>query len=295
MWIKKDLIIEPQHNLWWMKTHAMLPTVEHISGDTYRVYFSGRDETNVSHIGYAEVEVADGAMKVLGYNPDPVFSPGERGCFDDNGVTPSCIVGDKLYYIGWNSGTTTYRMSLIMGIATESSSGFERTSRAPLLKRTDREPFGICTAPFVLKEETGYKMWYVSGEGWRDRDTPLYNIKVATSLNGLDWTQTGRVAIDLNPGETALARPCVVKDEYGYHMYFSYKVPAVGYRIGYAHSNDGLDWTRGEHLEVDTSSTSRWDNEMVEYSYVFVHKNFTYMLYNGNNYGATGIGYAVQR
>ena len=293
MWVKKGLVINPQTDLWWMETHAMLPTAQHLVDDIYRIYFSGRDNDNVSHIGHADVHVGGENITVVSYGSEPVLSPGERGCFDDNGVTPSCVVEDKLYYIGWNSGTTTYRMSLIMGLALKVDGEFKRHSRAPLLSRTNREPFGICTAPFVLKDDGVYKMWYVSGEGWIDRDTPLYNIKMAESLDGINWNQSGHVAVELNERETALARPCITKDEQGYHMYFSYKIPEVGYRIGYAHSADGREWQRSQKCVLDTSESTAWDSEMVEYSYVFTHKNITYMLYNGNNYGATGIGYAI--
>lgn len=294
MWSKQGLILSPQKNLKWMQSHAMLPTVEHIQGDDYRVYFSGRNEDNVSLIGHAIIRVNNGEIKTISYNSEPILSPGERGCFDDNGVTPSCIVEDKLYYIGWNSGTTTYRMSLIMGLALKEQGIFRRHSRAPLMKKTDREPFGICTAPFVIKDKDIYKMWYVSGEGWIHRDLPKYNIKYAHSLDGIEWHRDGKVAVDLLDGETALARPCVVKTEQEYEMYFSYKVPEIGYRIGLAKSSDGIVWNRTNQVVLDVSEEG-WDSEMVQYSYVFRHNDIDYMLYNGNGYGKTGIGYAIRK
>ncbi len=295
-WVKKGLIIEPKNNKWWMRSHAMLPTVFFLKDNLYRIYYSGRDINGISHIGYSDVEIqGDNIMEIMKSN-EPVLSPGERGCFDDNGVTPSCIVGDKFYYIGWNSGTTTYRMSLIMGLAlVTKDSKLERYSRAPLLPKTDREPFGICTAPFVLKEENNFKMWYVSGEGWINKDLPTYNIKYATSVDGNTWNREGIISLELKDGETALARPCVIKNKNFYEMYFSYKDPSLGYRIGYATSADGIkfqrDLTTDKNLNV---SKNGWDSEMVEYSYVFSHNNIKFMLYNGNNYGKNGIGYAVK-
>ena len=303
MWTKRGLIINPKdHQRWWMKSHAMLPTIEKLSDNKFSVYFSGRDENNVSHIGRGLITVTDGEIELHHIDQEPVFSTGDRGCFDDNGVTPSCIVEDKLYYIGWNSGTTTYRMSLIMGLCFKNTNGksnghcdqFIRNSRAPLMNRTDREPFGICTAPFVVKENI-YKMWYVSGESWINKDLPVYNIKYATSDDGITWKNNGVVSLELLEGETALARPCVLKTENGYEMYFSYKNPKYGYRIGYAISVDGITFQRADHNNGLGVSKSGWDSEMVEYSYVFKHLDKTYMLYNGNGYGETGIGYAVKQ
>ena len=293
MWSKKGLIIKPNKNIWWNQSHGMLPTVQHLEGNQYKVFYSGRNKDNVSYIGYSIIEIIDNIITEIFKSIDPVLSPGERGCFDDNGVTPSCIIDNKLYYIGWNSGTTTYRMSLIMGLATKIDQRFTRNSRAPLFDKTDKEPFGILTAPYVLKDKEIYKMWYVSGEGWINKDLPKYNIKYAESLDGFNWKREADVAIDLLENETALARPCVIKSDI-YEMYFSYKDPKVGYRIGYATSTDGLTWERhNNHNHNLDTSLSGWDSEMVEYSFVFEHEGIRYMLYNGNNYGKNGIGYAV--
>jgi hypothetical protein len=237
--------------------------------------------------------------KVLEYSQKPVLSPGELGCFDDNGVTPSWIVthnGQKfLYYIGWKPRSTT-RMGLITGLAVSEDGGltFKRYSRAPILRLTDREPFMILTAPCVLKEGKLWRMWYVSGYKWEHADLPYYNIKYAESQNGIDWDQQGKVCIDSPLGnESSLARPCVIREQGIYKMYYSYKRNGNPYRMGYAESPDGIAWTRrDEEMKMDVSA-SGWDSEMIEYGYVFDHEGRKYMFYNGNNYGQTGAGLAV--
>lgn len=298
VWKKKGLIIEPDTSLWWMQSFAMVPAAEQIEGDIFRIYFSGRDANNRSQIGYATAMVNGGTIAVLSLEREPVLTIGELGTFDDNGVTPSWVVNRDgktyLYYIGWNAGSTT-RMSLIAGLAISIDGGktFQRNSRAPLLHRTNREPFSILTGPCVLVDNGKWKMWYVSGEGWINRDLPTYNIKYAESDDGIHWQRNGHVCLELNENETALARPCVLIENDIYKMWFSYKDPRKGYRIGYAESADGKVWTRfDEESGIDPSLTG-WDSEMIEYSYVFNHKNITYMLYNGNGYGKQGAGYAV--
>jgi hypothetical protein len=47
-----------------------------------------------------------------------------------------------------------------------------------------------------------------------------------------------------------------------------------------------------EEAGIDVSP-SGWDSDMVEYACVFDHDGSRHMLYNGNGYGETGIGYAV--
>jgi hypothetical protein len=65
------------------------------------------------------------------------------------------------------------------------------------------------------------------------------------------------------------------------------------YRIGYAHSKEGLHWhTKVDQTGIDVSRNG-WDSEMIEYPYVFDHKGERFMLYNGNGYGKTGFGLAI--
>lgn len=297
-WQKRKLIIKPQKDLWWMQTYAMLPTVEYVENNRLRVYFSGRDKDNRSHIGWALIDI-DQDISVIKYSKEPILSPGELGCFDDSGVTPSWIVNyrDKkyLYYIGWNQRSRT-RMGLIAGLAISLDAGktFKRWSKAPILARNTVDPYNIMTAPCVIKEGGLWKMWYVSCEGWVNEDLPRYNIKYAQSKDGIHWQRNGLVCIDFkSEQETALARPCVIKTPQGYQMWYSYK--GRSYRIGYAQSKDGIKWQRKDSQVGISKSKSGWDSLMIEYAFVFKHRRKNYMFYNGNDYGKGGIGYAVSQ
>ncbi len=77
-------------------------------------------------------------------------------------------------------------------------------------------------------------------------------------------------------------------------MWYSYrKGDGTKYRIGYAHSNDGLHWTRKDNeVGIDVSKEG-WDFEMICYPFVFDWKGNRYMLYNGNAYGKEGFGLAI--
>ena len=294
-WQKQGLIIQPPDNREWMASHAMVPFAERIEGDWYRVYFCGRDRFNRSLIGYAELDIRR-PKETVRIAERPILGLGELGCFDDNGVTPSWIVdhGSKkyLYYIGWNQGSTV-RMHLFAGLAISEDGGntFARHARVPILERTDREPF-VNTAPCVLVESGRWRMWYVAGIEWVTKDLPRYHIRYAESSDGIQWDRRGRVCIDFRSSdEHALARPCVIKEEGLYKMWYAYKGSA--YRIGYAESPDGLQWQRMDDEAGIEVSESGWDSEMIEYAFVFSHQGHRYMLYNGNDYGRTGIGLAV--
>lgn len=295
-WEKRGLFIRPDKRLFWAKTHAMIPTPENISDDLFKIYFSGRDKDNRSHIGYAVIDLSE-PVRILEYSKDPILYPGELGCFDDNGVTPSCVIdinGKKhLYYIGWNPGSTV-RLHLFGGLAISRDEGitFERWSKAPIIERCRVDPF-LNTAPFVVRHKDEYRMYYVSGTGWRHRDLPRYNIKLALSKDGKEWRREGQVCIDFSDdSENALARPYVIYEDGVWKMWFAHKGDA--YRLGYAESEDGITWQRQDEFAGLTVSPEGFDSEMVEYAAVVNHKGRRFMFYNGNNYGYDGIGLAVE-
>jgi len=75
-------------------------------------------------------------------------------------------------------------------------------------------------------------------------------------------------------------------------MFYSYRGEKP-YRIGYAESNDGITWIRkDDEIGIDVSQEG-WDSEMIEYPFVIEHNNKQILFYNGNEYGKTGLGYAV--
>jgi hypothetical protein len=228
-----------------------------------------------------------------------VLGPGELGAFDDSGVTMSCLVEhgstQYLFYTGWMLGKSV-PFYLATGLATSDDGGvtFRRVSRAPILERTNADPF-LTASPFVLREGDRWRMWYVSGSAWQtaaDGPRHRYHIKYAESADAVTWSRDDCVCIDYaSDAEYAFARPYVERDGDAYRMWYAYRGEA--YRIGYAESPDGRIWTRRDDHRGLTASGEGWDSEMVEYPWLFEHAGARYMLYNGNDYGRDGIGLAV--
>jgi hypothetical protein len=300
-WTKLGRIFNSNGQQRWMMSHASVPTPEHIRDDLFRVYFSPRDDRNRSYIGYIVIDLSK-PQDILEISGKPVLEPGALGAFDDSGAMCSWLLrrnGERvLYYIGWTLGITV-PWSTAIGIAYCSSNGppvFERGFDGPIIGRSICDPF-FAAGPFVLEEGAIWRMWYLSGTGWADGPkgpVPRYNLRYAESQDGVRWKTTGRACIDHKyPGEVAIARPCVIKDKDIYRMWFCYRGDDFGYKIGYAESFDGVAWERLDHQEGLEHSESGWDSEMTAYPCVFDHKGERYMLYCGNNYGATGFGLAV--
>lgn len=294
-WAKRGVVIPAPPPVSWGVSHAMVPFVQK-RGDAVRLCFSARDEEGRSVTGYADFD--PGAPGSIQYGEEPLLRPGGLGTFDDRGAMGSCLVDvdgeQRLYYIGWSLGVTVPFYTFV-GLATSRDGGksFTRASRAPVVDRGPHDPF-LTTSPWVLVEGGAWRLWYASGLRWEpdgERPKHFYNIRYAESEDGMTWRRDGHVCIDFrDDSEYAIARPCVVKIGARYRMWYSWRGDA--YRIGYAESEDGLDWERKDSEAGIDVSPDGWDSEMIEYPCVFEHEGSWFMLYNGNGYGATGIGLA---
>jgi hypothetical protein len=305
-WIKKGLIFCPEGEFSWSQAYASVPTVD-IIADKLRIYYATRNQANQSSIGFIETD-AEHPDRILYVHEQPVLIKGQPGMFDDCGVMPSMLINHGqekwLYYIGWNvRNTISYHNAIGLAISKDGGLTFEKFSEGPLFDRDYREPY-FSAAPFILKEHNLWRMWYLSNTKWvtfNGKTEPFYHIKYAESHNGIDWQRQGKIAIDFKDAEECgIVRACVIKDAATYKMWYSYRNlnnyrsdKSNSYRIGYAHSKNGVDWVRAdEQAGIDISNTG-WDSEMIEYPYVYAFKGRYYMLYNGNCFGKTGFGYAV--
>ena len=182
-----------------------------------------------------------------------------------------------------------------IGLAVEEGEGFIKVSPAPILDRGHVDPLTLSVS-WVLVEKGRWRMWYGSSLAWEQEGMDIMHvIKYAESDDGVTWQRSGQVCIGLLPGESGVARPCVEKKEDGYHMWYTRRIGRKETcRIGYATSEDGLDWVRKDNEVGIEVSESGWDSEMLCYPCVFAFEGRDYMLYNGNGFGRTGFGIAVR-
>lgn len=295
-WDKLGCIISIDHNYDWMKSHAALPTVEQLSRDIYRVYFSPRDKNSRSHIASFDINMNE-PFEIMNLSTESLLAPSENGLFDDAGVLANCVVDVKgkkhMYYTGWSLGVTTpFYTYCGLAIWDEKSKKYKKIGKVPILDRTNDDPYSIGTC-YVLDHDGKYKMWYESRESYcQETGKDLFVIKYAESKDGLLWERPNiKCIVPSNSEESMIARPSVIIENGIYKMWYSFKVNNK-YRMGYAESRDGINWIRKDKEVGIRRSGSGWDSEEIEYPCVFDHKGNRYMLYNGNGYGKTGIGLA---
>lgn len=298
-WCKLGLVWCPDGQRWWSRGYAHLPTPEILDTGLLRIYFAALDENRYGRIGHVDLD-PDVPTRVVSEAAEPVLDVGQAGTFDDCGVNPSCLTNVSgrrcLYYIGWQR-CQRKPYQLFAGLAQpDGRGGFCRVSSAPILDRTHAEPY-LRSATSILHEEGQYRAWYVSALGWTEvQGTPYpnYVVRHAVSADGRHWSDGGPICIGHDsPDEFGIGRPWVVRDPEGYRMWYSIRSRSAPYRIGYAESADGLNWTRKDAEAGIVRSESGWDSEMICYPAVIDVHGRRLMFYNGNGHGRSGFGVAV--
>jgi hypothetical protein len=305
-WTKRGLIFTAANQYEWMAHHACIPVADPVDDKVLRIYFGPRDGRGRTRTTFIEVD-ADNPSRVTYVHDRPVLDLGKPGAFDDSGAMPSCIVteGNRKYllYIGWNQGVTVpYRNAVGLAVSTDGGLTFERVFEGPIVDRTRHEPY-FCASPFALIDGGVWKLWYASSTGFKEVNgklEPVYQIKYAESADGREWLRPNITCIPYAFDGEANARPCVIRDGGRYRMWYCYRGSVnyrtdkrQSYRLGYAESRDGIAWERLDELVGIARSDDGWDSVMMEYPFVYEHRGIKYMLYNGNGFGESGIGYAV--
>lgn len=297
---KKGLIYAPDRNSTWRWYYSMMPTPIHIpEKKCIRVYFGITDSNRFGRVTYIDLDDQN-PTKIIQYPNQIQLDLGVEGTFDDSGVVPSSILLEedhvKLYYVGFQrSYKVPFTLFSGLSISKTLDFPFERYSFSPIIERSKASPYSNA-APFVIKDDFLYKMWFWEGENWVVLSGKKYIqavISYAESIDGISWNIIKRGC--LKPAlykEFSLGRPWVVKHQDVFKMFYSVRYLDKLYRLGYAESFDGVNWERkDEEIGIDVSAEG-WDSEMICYPSVITVKDKTFLFYNGNNNGETGFGYA---
>lgn len=278
-------------------SHVANPVPIHLDGDVYRIFFSGRDADNRSSVGAVDINII--TRKIIIEHNYPFFESGPEESFYADGVSiGNCYEVNGVRYMlfmGWQTPEDGHWRGDIGRLVVKPDLTLELDSKIPFMTVSTIDPVSL-SYPWVTQEENGhYKMWYGSTVTWdAGNGEMLHVINYATSSDGDQWIRHGlSVPYELGVAQ-AFSKPTVLKDNDGFHMWFSYRSgTGEKYRIGYAFSTSGNHWQlRLDEAGIDIS-TETWESEMIEYPFVFGHNNRNYMLYNGNSNGKTGFGLAV--
>ncbi|AIQ71705.1 hypothetical protein [Paenibacillus graminis] len=300
---KDGLIFDPQE---YGLNFAKSPQA--VVYDTYlRVYFSfckiDERQKYISEVAFIDIDKT--FSKILNLSTS-VLANGELGCFDEHGVFPFSPFKYEGKIYGYTSGwsrrvSVSTDTGIGLTISNDGGKTFKRVGNGPVLTSSLEEPFLVIDG-FVRYFNGLFHMWYIYGTQWiqfpgQNEPDRVYKIGHAVSNNGLDWEREGRQIISEKIQLECQALPSVVFFKNRYHMFFCYRYATdfrknreKSYRIGYAYSDDLVNWTRADEIAGIRLPETGWDSGMQCYPNVFEMGGTLYMLYNGNDFGKTGFG-----
>ena len=294
----------------WLNQFAQAPAT--LVFDNYvRVYFSCRPlpDSNgqyVSYSAYVDLDRSD-LFKIKGIATQPILDLGGLGEFDEFGTYPVSVVRDdenqvRAYYAGWTRcESVPFNVAIGCAVSVNEGKTFEKMGNGPILSYSIDEPF-VLSGPKIRRFNNAWQLFYIAGRKWKivdGRPEPVYKIRMATSLDGINWQKLNKDLIESRVEEDeAQASPDVIFANGQYHMFFCYRYSSDyrgkknGYRIGYASSIDLINWVRDDSKVGIDISDDGWDSEMISYPHVFELDGKIYMAYLGNQVGRKGFGLA---
>ena len=296
MWEKLGQIFTVDNDNKYLVSHAANPLPIHLKGNVFRIFYSGRDISNKSSVGFVDIDIVE--KKIINYPSLPLFKYGSADSFYSHGISIGNLYNGLfnnkyILFMAWQIRGENHWRGEIGRLELIKNDKLTIEPNKPFMTLDKEDPISL-SYPFVVFHENIYKMWYGSTINWNSENGEMIHvIKYATSKDSINWEKKG-VAIPYELGlAQAFSRPSVIIDKNGYHMWFSYRDGSEKkYRIGYSHSKDGSNWTNKLDEVGITVSNDGWDSEMICYPFVFEHNSNRYMLYNGNSYGKFGFGLA---
>ena len=295
-WINKGLLIKPSKKIWWMSSHVGACCAEKINKGLIKLYISGRAKDNKSRIGTAIVKWSENPSIVkISKNPIIDIPKLNAGYFYTDGALYPEIIKFRgrtfLYFCGWLNHKT-FKYNCNIGLAFKKSGKFKLHSKAPLFKLDDIDPIGTGSMS-ILKKKNYLLMYYVSFDEWvkvKGKFQHKYYIKIAKSFDGIKWIKKNQIAIKTKNKEVAVSKPSVVSEGKKISIYFSAR--GKYYKIFKVTSKNGIKF--GKRSDEIIKRSGSWDSKSREYPYVIKINKQMIMFFNGNNFGKTGLGYAVK-
>lgn len=310
-WEKIGQIFEFQNSPFTKRFIGFAQSPQAVVFDDYiRIYFSTRIiDKNNKFLSIPQFVDFDPVFKrIINYSKSEIIKLGALGTFDEHGIFPFSPYrfNDKVYAYrtGW-----TRRISVIvdsgigLSISTNNGNNFVNFNDGPVLTSSLYEPYLVCDG-FVRRFNEIFHMWYIYGITWQmytDNGEPerTYVIGHAKSYDGINWVKDDRQIIEQNYLEECQALPTVINIDGRYHMYFCHRHSfdfknnsKNSYRLGYAYSDDLINWKREDWNSGITTTENTWDSDMMCYPNLFEMNGEIYLLYNGNEFGKSGFGLA---
>lgn len=212
------------------------------------LYYMGAGTANSWRIGLA---TSGNGINWMRSAANPVLPQGADGSWDSRAVSMPYVLNDSgrlsMIYTGSGKGGG-------FGLATSDDGvSWRRHGKSPVLRG-----IGGSMDPCLRKIDGRYALWYVGQKG------KSFRIFQATSVDGVTWQKLPQPVLPLGESgdydENSHAGPVVLRVEGRYYL-FHLGGSSRGWKVGLAHSADGVSWTKvSTNPILDAGPEKAWDS-----------------------------------
>ncbi len=297
-WIKYDNnpILELGHVGSWDEQGGIAGSVI-FDGIIYHMWYSGSDGSTF-RIGHATSDDGFSWTKDL---MNPVLDIGSASSWENYNVfMPSVLLVDSIFHM-WYNGDDGYNERIGHATSIDGTNWIKDVNNpvldlGPSGSWDDFEIFPM--AGSVIFIDTMFHLYY----GGIGMSQGQYAIGHATSTDGSTWTRNSQNPI-MEAGywgdfdDFGVIPGSVLFDGDTFEMWYSgCDDTYYRYRIGYAFSTDGINWTRdtANNPVIDYGPSGSWDHQRAWYASVLYDDNTGHlkMWYTGGEFYTGRIGYA---
>jgi predicted GH43/DUF377 family glycosyl hydrolase len=264
------------------------------TGSAYMMYYSGEDKNGVDGIGL--VTSTDGVTWTR-YAQNPVLLRGNYGTWESGSANEQWVVYEGGEYKMWYSGQMYSVLNkTILGYAigyATSPDGIHWTkySGNPVFAHGPPGAFDEkwVFRPMVIATASSYTMYYIGDNAAGD-----HSVGRASSSDGIHWSRTGTVPLPSSSWDSHFHWPTSVIAIGGQYL-MAYSGNSAGApqgksnQIGFATSNDGVNWAPYTQNPVVTYGSGSWDSEGVLYPMVLPMNDQYYVYYSVYGLGSIGL------
>jgi len=287
-WVKSDAnpVISPGEVGAWDEASAAATTVL-FHADLYKMWYGANDS-----IGHA---TSTDGMTWLKNDANPVLEPGPPRSWDEAAVDYASVLVINDIYRMWYSGSDGSGTERIGHAWSLDGIDWTKDPNNPILDLGNPGEWDdeAVIHPYVVFEDPLYRMWYNGHDGTTQR------ILYAYSLDGVQWTRFTDHSM-LEPGDPgswddlALGPVSVLHAINRYHMWYTGWNQSHEFRIGYATSPDGLEWTKDleDNPVLTPGNPGTWDDVMVGLPNVML-EDWVYVMWYAGGGTKLHTGYAT--
>lgn len=211
-------------------------------GSVYHMWFSGVDQaTNPTDIGHATS--SDGLPPWLMDPLNPVLTRGGPGAWDSSALLGGAVIYDGAMFHMWYSGGYPGIERAGYAFSPDGSVWTTFPGNPVIDVGAPGSPDDSVVRPnTVIVDGDILRMWYGCANS-----AQVVRICSADSSDGISWTKNPLpVLAPTQSWEGGTLAPYVIAEDLTYHMWYVGTTPGHvwGGNIGYAHSSDGIHWTK---------------------------------------------------